>query len=112
MVTAPSVISRRPHGVPGSPPCWHGWPAPKRAAPFLPQLYDTRRFRIVKTSYPRTMPAPVSAAVPPEVHRRRWAILAVLLLSLLVVVLDNSILNVAMKTIAQPSPTGLGATQS
>jgi EmrB/QacA subfamily drug resistance transporter len=51
-------------------------------------------------------------AVPEAVHRRRWAILAVLLFSVLVVVLDNSILNVAMKTIAQPSPTGLGATQS
>jgi hypothetical protein len=45
-------------------------------------------------------------------ERSPWAILAVLLLSLLVVVLDNSILNVAMKTIAQPAPTGLGATQS
>ena len=45
-------------------------------------------------------------------HRRRWAILAVLMLSLLIVVLDNSILNVAIKTIAQPAPTGLGATQS
>jgi EmrB/QacA subfamily drug resistance transporter len=50
--------------------------------------------------------------VPEAVHRRRWAILTVLLFSLLVVVLDNSILNVAMKTIAQPKPTGLGATQS
>ncbi|MBT2386554.1 MFS transporter [Streptomyces sp. ISL-11] len=50
--------------------------------------------------------------VPEAVHRRRWAILAVLLFSLLIVVLDNSILNVAMKTIASPAPTGLGATQS
>ncbi|GAA0461876.1 MFS transporter [Streptomyces stramineus] len=54
------------------------------------------------------MPRRVSEAV----HRRRWAILAVLLFSLLIVVLDNSILNVAMKTIASPAPTGLGATQS
>ncbi|MYS25331.1 drug resistance transporter, EmrB/QacA subfamily [Streptomyces sp. DvalAA-14] len=58
------------------------------------------------------MAEPITATVPAEVHRRRWAILTVLLLSLLVVVLDNSILNVAMKTIAQPAPTGLGATQS
>ncbi|MBZ4323892.1 MFS transporter [Streptomyces huiliensis] len=50
--------------------------------------------------------------VPEAVHKRRWAILTVLLFSLLVVVLDNSILNVAMKTIASPAPTGLGATQS
>ncbi|WP_245641081.1 MFS transporter [Streptomyces megasporus] len=52
------------------------------------------------------------APVPESVRRRRWAILAVLMLSLLIVVLDNSILNVAMKTIATPAPTGLGATQS
>jgi EmrB/QacA subfamily drug resistance transporter len=51
-------------------------------------------------------------AVPENVHRRRWVILAVLMISLLIVVLDNSVLNVAMKTIAQPPPTGLGATQS
>ncbi|WP_189859559.1 MFS transporter [Streptomyces poonensis] len=50
--------------------------------------------------------------VPEAVHRRRWAILGVLMLSLLIVVLDNSILNVAIKTIATPAPTGLGATQS
>ncbi|WMX47390.1 MFS transporter [Streptomyces roseicoloratus] len=45
-------------------------------------------------------------------HRRRWAILGVLMLSLLIVVLDNSILNVAVKTIASPAPVGIGATQS
>ncbi|MFD9123977.1 MFS transporter [Kitasatospora sp. NPDC059571] len=50
--------------------------------------------------------------IPEAVHRRRWAILGTLILALLVVVLDNSILNVAMKTIAQPAPTGLGASQS
>ncbi|CAM5730349.1 MFS transporter OS=Streptomyces tendae OX=1932 GN=F3L20_31095 PE=4 SV=1 [Streptomyces tendae] len=33
------------------------------------------------------------------------------MLSLLIVVLDNSILNVAIKTISTPAPTGLGATQ-
>ncbi|MEU9617318.1 MFS transporter, partial [Streptomyces sp. NPDC048209] len=57
-----------------------------------------------------------TAAAPPRVpeaiHRRRWAILGTLVLALLVVVLDNSILNVAMKTIATPAPVGLGATQS
>ncbi|MEU6968385.1 DHA2 family efflux MFS transporter permease subunit [Kitasatospora aureofaciens] len=50
--------------------------------------------------------------VPEAIHRRRWAILCTLVLALLVVVLDNSILNVAMKTIATPAPVGLGATQS
>ncbi len=41
-------------------------------------------------------------------HPRRWQILAVLVVSLLVVVLDNSILNVALKTIQED----LGATQT
>ncbi|WP_240139605.1 MFS transporter [Streptomyces sp. MUM 178J] len=50
--------------------------------------------------------------VPEAVHRRRWAILTVLMFSLLIVVLDNSILNVAVKTIAVPPPTGIGAGQS
>ena len=58
-----------------------------------------------------TSTTPVPLPLPEAVHRRRWAILAVLMLSLLIVVLDNSILNVAMKTIATPAPTGLGATQ-
>src|SRR5947199_10703353 len=44
-------------------------------------------------------------------HPRRWAILGVLVVSLLVVVLDNTVLNVAMKTIADPHD-GLGASQS
>ena len=44
-------------------------------------------------------------------HPRRWAILGVLVVSLLVVVLDNTILNVALKTLADPVH-GLGATQS
>ncbi|MGW6918827.1 DHA2 family efflux MFS transporter permease subunit [Kitasatospora sp. NPDC054939] len=50
--------------------------------------------------------------VPEAVHRRRWAVLGTMVLALMVVVLDNSILNVAMKTIATPAPVGLGATQS
>jgi DHA2 family multidrug resistance protein-like MFS transporter len=43
-------------------------------------------------------------------HPRRWAILGVLVVSLLVVVLDNTILNVALKTLADPVH-GLGASQ-
>ena len=56
--------------------------------------------------------AGVERRIPESVHRRRWGILTVLIFSLLVVVLDSSILNVAMKTIASPAPTGIGATQS
>jgi DHA2 family multidrug resistance protein-like MFS transporter len=55
--------------------------------------------------------APAVPRIPEAVHRRRWAILTVLMFSLLIVVLDNSILNVALKTIASPEPTGIGATQ-
>jgi DHA2 family multidrug resistance protein-like MFS transporter len=43
-------------------------------------------------------------------HPRRWAILAVLVVSLLVVVLDNTVLNVALRTLADPVH-GLGASQ-
>ncbi|KOX34428.1 MFS transporter [Streptomyces sp. NRRL F-6491] len=66
-------------------------------------------------SQPSTAPTapavPAGPRVPEAVHRRRWAILGVLMLSLLIVVLDNSILNVAVRTIAAPAPTGIGATQ-
>ncbi|GAA3697913.1 MFS transporter [Nonomuraea antimicrobica] len=48
---------------------------------------------------------------PDSGHPRRWGILGVLVFSLLAVVLDNTILNVAMKTIADKT-VGLGATQS
>lgn len=44
-------------------------------------------------------------------HPRRWLILGVLVLSLIVVVLDNTVLNVALKTLADPEE-GLGASQS
>jgi EmrB/QacA subfamily drug resistance transporter len=44
-------------------------------------------------------------------HPRRWAILGVLVVSLLVVVLDNTVLNVALRTLADPVH-GLGTTQS
>ena len=47
------------------------------------------------------------------VQRRRWITLAVLCVSLLVIVLDNSILNVALPTLAKPvSQGGIGASES
>ncbi|HEX3488579.1 MAG TPA: MFS transporter [Streptosporangiaceae bacterium] len=42
---------------------------------------------------------------------RRWVILGVLILSLAAIVLDNTVLNIALKTIAEPVG-GLGASQS
>jgi MFS transporter, DHA2 family, multidrug resistance protein len=48
---------------------------------------------------------------PGRVARHRQVILAVVLLSVLVVSMDNSILYVALKTLAERPPTGLGASQ-
>src|SRR5579859_6466055 len=46
-------------------------------------------------------------------YRRRWLTLAVLCVSLMVIVLDNTILNVAIPTLARPKATGgLGASAS
>src|SRR6266851_5785890 len=45
------------------------------------------------------------------IQRRRWGILSVIIVALLAIVIDNTVLNVAMKTIAEPHG-GLGATQS
>ena len=41
-------------------------------------------------------------AAAERIYRRRWAILAVLVVSLIAIVLDNTVLNVALKTIAEP----------
>jgi EmrB/QacA subfamily drug resistance transporter len=49
--------------------------------------------------------------VDPRTQRRRWIILGVLITSLMAIVLDNTVLNVALKTIASPA-AGLGASQS
>ena len=56
-------------------------------------------------------PSTGPGASAPAGHPRRWAILSVLVVSLMVVVLDNTVLNVALRTIADPRH-GLGATQS
>ena len=56
------------------------------------------------TDGPTDGPAGAAAAPPPgpfgpDGHPRRWAILAVLVVSLLIVVLDNTVLNIALPTI-------------
>jgi EmrB/QacA subfamily drug resistance transporter len=59
-----------------------------------------------------TVADPHQGAQPPHTgHPRRWLILGVLVVSLLVVVLDNTILNVALRVLADPEQ-GLGATQA
>src|ERR1700691_5204488 len=45
------------------------------------------------------------------IQRTRWVILGVLVVGLLAIVIDNTVLNVALKTIASPT-AGLGASQS
>src|ERR1017187_4430301 len=50
---------------------------------------------------------------PQTIHRRRWIILSVLIISLVAIVLDNTVLNIALKTISEPKAMGgLGASQS
>src|ERR1700757_4075133 len=47
------------------------------------------------------------------IHRRRWVILGVVVVGLLAIVIDNTVLNVALKTIASPADKGgIGASQS
>jgi EmrB/QacA subfamily drug resistance transporter len=48
---------------------------------------------------------------PQSIERRRWLILGVLVISLMAIVLDNTVLNIALKTISDPR-AGLGASQS
>jgi EmrB/QacA subfamily drug resistance transporter len=55
--------------------------------------------------------ADLQSAAADRIYRRRWAILGVLIISLIAIVLDNTVLNVALKTIAEPK-VGLGASQS
>ena len=62
---------------------------------------------VTSTSSAASAPTPLALSG----HPRRWTILGVLVVSLLVVVLDNTVLNVALRTIADPV-RGLGASQS
>jgi EmrB/QacA subfamily drug resistance transporter len=61
---------------------------------------------------PGALSSPARSAAADRIYRRRWAILSVLVISLIAIVLDNTVLNVALKTIAEPKPAGLGASQS
>src|SRR3954469_6341168 len=60
------------------------------------------------------MASPRDALRDPEtVYRRRWLTLLVLCISLIVITLDNTILNVAIPTLAHPvAEHGLGASAS
>src|SRR5580698_1993590 len=58
------------------------------------------------------MPTSTLHQIDEAIASRRWRILGVLVLSLLVVVLDTSILNVALRRLSEPKPHGLGTTPS
>src|ERR1022692_4611693 len=62
----------------------------------------------------QAFPAPAKGPMDPQlIQRRRWLILSVLIISLVAIVLDNTVLNIALKTISEPKPQGgLGASQS
>ncbi|HEV2373709.1 MAG TPA: MFS transporter [Streptosporangiaceae bacterium] len=60
---------------------------------------------------PSVSPQAAVLSSQPKIYRRRWLILSVLITSLMAIVLDNTVLNVALKTIAEPAPAGLGASQ-
>ena len=78
-------------------------------------------FRIVTDDASIYQRGPAGLCIPPGIEgrvwiprrfaRRRWLILSVLIISLAAIVLDNTILNVALKTISEPR-SGLGASQS
>jgi EmrB/QacA subfamily drug resistance transporter len=60
-----------------------------------------------------TAPTPKPSPRSPQAsNRRQWVILSVLIVSLAAIVLDNTVLNIALKTISEPKPAGLGASQS
>ena len=62
---------------------------------------------------PRRTPMLGRLTDPAVAHRRRWLTLLVLCLSLMVIGIDNTILNVAIPTLAKPtSAGGLGASAS
>src|SRR5262245_54920017 len=75
-----------------------------RVSPTL-ATYETRPFRMSRRGG-RAMS--LSERVQAKAEERRWIILGVLCFSLLVIVLDNSILNVALPSIVRE----LGATNS
>ena len=57
---------------------------------------------------PQPQPQHLDDEIDPRVHERRWLILGVLCMSLLIIVMDNTILNVAIPSLI----TELGATNS
>src|SRR4051812_18563124 len=54
---------------------------------------------------------PISEPIDDRVHRRRWATLAVLCVSLLVIVIDNTIVNVALPTLVRDLGTSISQLQ-
>ena len=71
----------------------------------------SREFPRWPTPPSRPRPLPVRRPVDDRVHRRRWATLAVLCVSLLVIVIDNTIVNVALPTLVRDLGTSISDLQ-
>jgi EmrB/QacA subfamily drug resistance transporter len=85
-------------------------PTPRPSVP--PRIRQASRHRRLARTRRGGLAGIPGAADPAEAaQRRRWVILGVLITSLMAIVVDNTVLNVAMKTIALPGPAGLDAGQ-
>ena len=49
--------------------------------------------------------------IDPQVYRRRWKTLAVLCTSLLIIIVGNTVLNVALPTMSRPDQLGASNTE-
>src|SRR4051812_20399074 len=74
-------------------------------------MFDVHDTPSATTTSRPDRPSPTEAAASERVHRRRWMTLGVLCLSLLVIVVDNTIVNVALPTMARDLSAGTSALQ-
>src|SRR6187431_840192 len=71
-----------------------------------------RRVAAVESTVPASTAEDLDG-IDPHVYARRWKILAVLCTSLVIVIVGNTVLNVALPTLQQPQEAGgLGATNT
>ena len=55
--------------------------------------------------------APDLEGIDPQVYRRRWKTLVVLCTSLLIIIVGNTVLNVALPTMSRPDQLGASNTE-
>src|SRR5215216_8194846 len=72
----------------------------------------SREFPVATTFAQASAASPdLAPPVDDRVHRRRWATLAILCVSLLVIVIDNTIVNVALPTLVRDLGTSISDLQ-